>query len=83
MHSLLMQHTKLVEDKARTATCLDTRTNQRIPIFDLHPEDLSCQASALSGDGSHVFGGTRVIVCVTRTLIDRVVEKSGGLHNFR
>lgn len=69
IHTLVIKEAQQMEDMAREATCLDPRTNQHISIVDLHPEDLSCQASALSGDcsSSHLLG-YHVLSCLIKTI---------------
>lgn len=70
IHTLIIKEAQQIESIAREATCLDQRTNRHIPIVDLHPEDLSCQASALSGDGSssHLLGN-HLLGCLIKTIL--------------
>lgn len=70
IHTLdVINEVQQMEDMAREATCLYQRTNRHIPIVDLRSEDLSCQASALSGDGtsSHLLGN-HLLGCLIKTI---------------
>ncbi|KAK7590169.1 hypothetical protein V9T40_001782 [Parthenolecanium corni] len=69
IHTLVIKEAQQMEEMAREATCLDQRTNKHIPILDLHPEDLSCQASALSGDGSSTYLlGNHLLGCLIKSI---------------
>ncbi|KAF6214746.1 hypothetical protein GE061_009489 [Apolygus lucorum] len=46
----------------REAVCIEPRSQQFIPLIDLHPETLSCHASALSRGKRYSFGFVRHIL---------------------
>ncbi|XP_067621074.1 chaoptin [Eurosta solidaginis] len=46
---------KRMVQRARSNTCHDPTTGRRIPILEIFPEDLLCQASALSSSSERLF----------------------------
>ncbi|KAK4289666.1 hypothetical protein Pmani_037377 [Petrolisthes manimaculis] len=52
IHTAMLKSAQQVHSLLREATCFDPRTEQHIPLLDLHSEDMGCQASALA-DSAH------------------------------
>ncbi|KAK3859433.1 hypothetical protein Pcinc_034457, partial [Petrolisthes cinctipes] len=48
IHTAMLKSAQQVHSLLREATCFDPRTEEHIPLLDLHSEDMGCQASALA-----------------------------------
>lgn len=58
-YSVSMEVTVRINERLKQTTCVDATTGVRTPIVELPPEDMSCQASALSQ--AQRFGTSSVI----------------------
>ncbi|PSN46304.1 hypothetical protein C0J52_18601 [Blattella germanica] len=72
IHTVVLEGAQQMQTVAREATCTDPRTGQQTPLLDLHPEDLSCHASALSrggGPSRAAFSGRHVTALAALVLL--------------